>query len=146
MSTLHLKTYTDLYINHKSAYEGDAGLDLFFPNDLTIRRNSTMLVDLEISCKMVDANGIPTSLFLFPRSSIYKTPLRLANSVGIIDSGYRGNIKVALDNKSNNDYAITRGTKLFQLCKGNLEPFTVKIVNELDKSDRMECGFGSSGN
>jgi dUTP pyrophosphatase len=143
--TLHLKTiHKDLYLNHQSAYGGDAGVDLFFPSDLVVFRNSTMLIDLEVSCKLV--NGIiPESFFLFPRSSIYKTPLRLANSVGIIDSNYRGNIKVAVDNISDEDYNVTKGTKLFQVCKTNLQPFKVKLVDNLGESERMDAGFGSSG-
>ena len=47
-------------------------------------------------------NWEPTGYYSYPRSSISKTPLLLANNVGIIDSGYRGNIKVAFDNYSQN--------------------------------------------
>ena len=54
--------------------------------------------------------------YLYPRSSISKTPLRLCNSVGIIDAGYRGNIMAFVDN-IDEDYDL--GTRLFQLCDPN---------------------------
>ena len=74
-----------------------------------------------------------------------KTPLRLANSVGIIDQGYRGNILAAVDNNGPNIYQIKKGQRLFQICSPDLTPMLVKIVQELDKTERGSGGFGSTG-
>lgn len=145
----------DLYQNHSAAYKGDSGIDLFFPRDVTIPAHGTLLVDLGISCEMREINKTfksadqsfftSKSYYLYPRSSIYKTPIRLANNVGIIDAGYRGNIKVALDNKSDKDYVINRGVKLFQICAPSLDEIKIVLTDTLTDTVRGTGGFGSSG-
>lgn len=136
--------HKNFYKERAAAYEGDAGLDLFFPNDVTIPAKSTVLVDFEVKCKMIEHhNAACVSYYLYPRSSIYKTPLRMANSVGIIDSMYRHNIKAAVDNTSENDYTVVKGTRLFQICAPTLSTFYVEFC-ELEESTRGK-GFGSSG-
>lgn len=70
--------------------EGDSGIDLPFPEELKISLCETRLVPLNIRAMALDASGDPIPLVLYPRSSIFKTPLMMVNSVGIIDSGYRG--------------------------------------------------------
>jgi len=83
---------------------------------------------------------------MYPRSSISKTPLRLANSVGIIDSGYRGELQAPVDNFSCQKYIVEEGQRLFQICSGDLTPFfNIKIVDSLDQTDRGAGGFGSTG-
>ena len=85
--------------------------------------------------------------FILPRSSIgAKTPLRLSNSVGLIDSGYRGELGVLYDNTSDNDYNITAGDRIAQLLVMPSYRFQAKVVDILADSDRGEGGFGSSGN
>ncbi|KAI4838394.1 deoxyuridine 5'-triphosphate nucleotidohydrolase [Plasmodium brasilianum] len=95
-------------------------------------------------------NNIPeivnTSFLLFPRSSISKTPLRLANSIGLIDAGYRGEIIAALDNTSNEEYVIKKNDKLVQLVSFTGEPLSFELVDELDETSRGEGGFGSTSN
>jgi dUTP pyrophosphatase len=87
----------------------------------------------------------PKPFYVYPRSSLSKTSLRLANSVGIIDSGYRGNILVAVDNIRDKPFQLRRGTRLFQICAPDLSPLSVKLVNSLDKTVRGAGGFGSTG-
>ncbi len=82
--------------------------------------------------------------FLFPRSSIIKTPLRLSNSVGIIDSTYRGEIMAVVDNISDTPYTLTPTTSLFQLCAPDLKPIQVQFYTDLTKTERGEGGFGST--
>ncbi len=84
----------DLYKNHGHFHQGDAGLDLFIIDALTIAPGETVLIKSHIACENTD--GMP--YLLMPRSSISKTPLRQCNSVGLIDAGYRGEIMAALDN------------------------------------------------
>lgn len=85
--------------------------------------------------------------YLYARSSIYKYPLSLANSVGIIDSGYRGWLCSALRLCSNNSYTLNEGVKITQICHRMMTPFLVKLVNdenELGITTRGENGFGST--
>ncbi len=135
-----------LYTNHTTYHEGDSGLDLFFPQDENIGPGETKLISLGIQCeaffdKNKDRN---VSYYLYPRSSISKTPLRMANSVGIIDAGYRGTIMAAVTNTSVDSYEIKRGQRLFQLCGPTLEPVTFQLVDTLSESTRGTGGFGST--
>ena len=129
--------------------EGDAGMDLYFPTQQIVQSQETVLVPFGISAEMTHHVGLhlskPKSYFIVPRSSIYKTPLRMANSIGVIDSGYRGELMVPVDNPTDDDYMITPGERLFQIILPNLEEFEVEIVDYLSDSVRGEGGFGSTG-
>lgn len=81
---------------------------------------------------------------IYPRSSISKTPLRLANSVGVVDSGYRGEIMAALDNISDSEYTIARGTRIVQLVCDTGNITSVSPVELFDKTERGARGFGST--
>jgi len=84
---------------------------------------------------------------LYPRSSIGKTSLLLANNVGIIDSGYRGNIIGGFRNLSEQPYQVNQHDRLLQICAPDLRPIMVEIVenSELEETSRQEGGFGSTG-
>ena len=70
----------------------------------------------------------------------------MANSMGIIDSTYRGELIVALDNISNEFVTIEAGKRLFQICSCDLTPFErVEKVDSLDETERGSGGFGSTG-
>ena len=126
--------------NHKD----DAGFDLYFPTKQTIHSGQTTLLKFDIACEMHD-DYLPTSYMLVPRSSISKTPLRMANSIGIIDAGYRGEIMAAVDNNSDDDYMVVPGQRLFQLVHPTLYPINAKIVDKLTDTERGDGGFGSTG-
>ena len=150
---LYIKTDGSKFYQSKINLDGDAGVDLFFPNMVRVPKGETMLVDFEINCKMVHVHEIelghlfeePTSFMLVPRSSIFRTPLRQANNIGIIDSGYRGRIMVPVDNRSNEDYIIKPKERLFQLVHPSLKPISIELVEELDDTERGDGGFGSTG-
>jgi len=131
--------------------EGDSGIDLFFPNNVRVPRKQSLLVDFEIQCEMVVKLPIVpemvhnTSFQLVPRSSIFRTPLRQSNSIGIIDAGYRGHIMVPVDNISDEDYIIKSGERLFQIIHPSLEPIKVELVDDVSNSERGSGGFGSTG-
>lgn len=154
MNTLQLQvkasnTAKDFYTNHKAAFAGDSGIDLFFPRDVICPGNRTTMIDLEISCMMrtpcePHCNYDTYSYYVYPRSSISKTPLIMHNSVGIIDAGYRNTIKVAVYNTGENAYCISKGDRLFQICAHDLRPITMKVVEDLPSTNRGS-GFGSSG-
>ena len=134
--------------NNGGAEFPDAGVDLYFPKDVTIPAGETVKIDLEIQCAAFSCPSLqPRSFFLYPRSSIVKTPLRLANSAGIIDSGYRGNIMAVVDNIKDYDYTVKKDQRLFQLCAPNLEEICVRVVQTLPQihTNRGKGGFGSTG-
>jgi dUTP pyrophosphatase len=149
MTILHIKAIengTDFYyLNHKPSYHGDSGIDLFFTKNIACNPGVPVIIDLGISCMMTSPNGKQISYYIYPRSSISNTPLIMNNSVGIIDSGYRGNLKVAVTNISNNTYFIRKGDRLFQICSPDLSGINVRLVDTLPESDRGSGGFGSSG-
>jgi dUTPase len=126
-------------------------------------------LNLGVRCCMRCENGsdlpiattTPCGFYLYPRSSISKTRMRLANSVGIIDAGYRGDLIAAVDTigvfGSSDIWHIWNETlspikkydRYFQVCAPDLSPFLVHIVDmesELGlKTVRGTGGFGSTG-
>jgi len=134
------KVNTDPYAN--------SGFDLLLPNsvDLSCKEYQSTMVDLLCKGEMI-YNNKPSAYYMFLRSSVSKTPLMLANHTGVIDSGYRGNLKIALrcfDNK----YTIEKHTSIVQICHPSLLPIKVELVdNSWDLSDtsRGIGGFGSTG-
>ena len=83
--------------------------------------------------------------YLFPRSSISKTPLRMANSIGLIDGGYRGEIMAVCDNIKEYSYKVEKGQRLFQLVASDSSPIQYELKNDLNKTTRGVDGFGSTG-
>ena len=135
------KIVKDMYVNHGHFHHGDAGLDIFIVSSQTIKAGETTLIKLQMACE--SENNQP--YLLMPRSSIAKTPLRLCNSIGLIDGGYRGEIMAAVDNVKSEDYTVEPNQRLFQLVAMNGAPITFEIVDELSDSTRGEGGFGSTG-
>jgi|TARA_B100000963_G_scaffold358295_1_gene382572 dUTP pyrophosphatase len=149
-------------INHDS----DSGVDLYVTEDISFSPGETVIVDLNVKSRMLNDDGNTVGYYLYARSSISKTPLIMANSVGIIDKDYRGNIKVALKhvpteqfidsmiesfnekkgfNKSRYSYVLKKDTRIAQICSPTLEPIKLKLVDNLDETERGEGGFGSTG-
>ena len=101
----------------------DSGVDIYFPEHILVQPGETTFINLGIQCAAFKYNcGLfqPSPYYLYPRSSISKTPLRLANSVGIIDSGYRGDIIAAVDHIGKEPFLVRKGTRLFQICAPDL--------------------------
>jgi dUTP pyrophosphatase len=125
----------------------DAGFNLICPEDIKLAGLATSKIDLGVRGAMTLA-GAPVGYFLYPRSSTgTKTPLRLANSVGVIDSGYRGTYIAAFDNIRTSSFWVEKGQRLVQICPPNLTyPVRVELVEEFDVNTvRGEGGFGSTG-
>ena len=125
------------------AREGDAGSDLLAREDALIpRAGGRVLVPTGLSV------AIPRGYagFVLPRSGMaLKHGISAANSPGLIDSGYRGELKVVvLNTDPTNDYQITRGDRIAQLVIQRVEEVSWLEVDELDGSDRGG-GFGHSG-
>lgn len=137
----------------------DSGFDLLVPGFLIMSTNGyhVQTINFQVKCALVsDDNAYAYSgYYLYPRSSLSSTPLRLANSVGIIDSGYRGHIKAAFDtlypkqSEQRTACDVSKFTRLVQLCAPDLGFMRVVIVDSLDElggaTMRCEGGFGSTG-
>tara|TARA_R110000868_G_scaffold66014_14_gene197068 strand:- start:3150 stop:3572 length:423 start_codon:yes stop_codon:yes gene_type:complete len=81
---------------------------------------------------------------LFPRSSIYKTELSLANSVGVIDSDYRGEVKAMFyTGRAKQNYNV--GDRVVQLVIVQIPAVNIQVVDELNDTKRSSGGFGSTG-
>ena len=129
------------YKNHNHYHKGDAGLDLYIIETETILPGETKLIHLGISCEPEDGKAY----YLFPRSSISKTPLRLSNSIGLIDGGYRGEIMASCDNIKDYAYEVKEGDRLFQLVAADSSEIYFDIVDTISDTTRGSGGFGSTG-
>jgi len=146
---------------------GNAGFDLCIPGDYATY-NKMLVVDTKIVVCVYDKEDVllekELSFYVYPRSSLSKTPFRLANSVGLIDSTYRGTIRLAFDNTTYFTHAptlkvgsplvsIENGTRLVQVCMPNLDSSGWEVIAqpfnpETDHkymTTRNEGGFGSTG-
>ncbi|EZG70486.1 deoxyuridine 5'-triphosphate nucleotidohydrolase [Gregarina niphandrodes] len=137
----------ELYKNHPKPLPGDAGFDLYSPESITIKAGETKAVDLQIKASAHKDSQTAESIpyFIMPRSSISKTPLRLANSVGLIDAGYRGNLMALLDNIKDTDYTIEKGQRLLQAVAFDGSQISFELVEQLSTTVRGEGGIGSTG-
>lgn len=125
------------------AHDTDAAADIYAMDEVILNPH-TYGNKLRTGVKIQLPEG--WQALILPRSSIgAKTPLRLSNSVGLIDSGYRGEIGVLYDNTSDKPYTINAGDRIAQLLVMPSYRFQPKVVNILADSDRGEGGFGSSG-
>ena len=142
---LFIKPHSDaawkFYRNHGHFHEGDAGLDLYVLDEIQFEAGETKAIKLGISCEPEDGKAY----YLFPRSSISKTPLRMANSIGLIDGGYRGEIMAVCDNIKKENYKVEKGQRLFQLVASDSSPIKYELVEELELTTRGTGGFGSTG-
>lgn len=149
--------YNDLVNTHNNkilnTHFYDAGFDLVTPQNYPCAEGIVTKINFQVKCaaEMIYENGkhYPIGFHIYPRSSLSKIPLRLANSVGIIDSGYRGDLIGAFDCKcSGNDYLVLKNDKLVQICAPGLVPVIVELVDTLEQlgeTTRGEGGFGSTG-
>ena len=124
----------------------DSGFDLFVPQDVILPPGEITLINMNVRCS-VYKNGEPCPYYMYSRSSTpIKYGLILANSVGIIDCGYRGPLMASFYNTRSVPIEIKQGTRLVQICMPNLSyDFSVKLVESLDETKRGEGGFGSTG-
>lgn len=148
---LHLldSTLIEFYSGDRSNYNSDSGFDLFFKEDFEMKAGETRLVGLGVAASAYEeyissygSENRNIAFWLIPRSSISKTRLRMSNSVGLIDSSYRGELMVSLD--ALGDCSVKRGDRLFQICSYDLKPIKMNIVNSLDRTERGSGGFGST--
>lgn len=122
----------------------DSGFDLL--NPMKINLDKTTKINFNVKCAMMDENNNSLPFYLYMRSSLSKTRIRLANSVGIIDKGYRGDICAYFDVLEPDVLELYQ--RPVQLCANDLEFFNVVLVDNFDSFKntlRGENCFGSTG-
>ena len=127
------------------ATSGSAGADLFacIDEDIVIAPNERKLIPTGIAIGLTENN---CGAFIFPRSSVsYKNGVSLANCVGVIDSDYRGEVKVPLINHSDCDFIVHNGDRIAQLVIMPVIIPEFTVCDELNETTRGEGGFGSTG-
>ena len=142
----------------------DAGFDLFAPETIDFfgpgwpQKSPVNKLDFKICCaaRMHADTGknYNTGYYMHPRSSLSKTQLRLANSTGIVDAGYRGHLigmfdVVNIPPNGQSSYIGMTYDRYLQICAPGLVPIMVEIVDSLrdlgDETERGAGGFGSTG-
>lgn len=124
---------------NKAKQNEDTGLDIPMPFRIIVPENSKSYT-VDLGFKAEQNQGY----MLVPRSSISKTPLRLANSIGIIDKSYRGNVMVKLDNNSNSDFIMNEGNCYFQIVAFNGILPSYSLVDYINTTKRGNGRFGST--
>ena len=125
------------------AYEGDAGLDLRANESVVLRPFERRLIGTGIAVAIPDGYAG----FVQPRSGMaLRQGLSMANTPGLVDSHYRGELKVcAINLDPNTEIHISRGDRIAQLVLQRVPTVDLVEVKELDETDRGIGGFGSSG-
>ncbi len=145
MSILRIKKVRENAVIPKRATSGSAGMDLYACIDAPIVMNpgDRVMVPTGIAIALPDCNQVA---LIFARSGLaVKKGINLSNSVGVIDSDYRGEIQVGLINQSREAYTLEAGERIAQLVVMPVCLPEVEEVTELDDTERGEDGFGSTG-
>jgi dUTP pyrophosphatase len=142
MINLKVKKLTSSAVLPTKAYEYDAGFDLTVDSYEVTHSTKRVCYHTGIAVE------IPKGMvgLLFPRSSVYKKRgFRLTNSVGVIDSGYHGEVMAYFEYVNLNEiYQV--GERFCQLVLVKLPEIEIEEVEELSDSERGDKGYGSSGN
>jgi dUTP pyrophosphatase len=126
------------------AHEGDAGCDLVAVESCTLRAGGgRALVATGLAVAIPEGHGG----FVLPRSGLAsRHGVTCANAPGLIDAGYRGEVKVALVNLDpEHDYQVEAGDRIAQLVVLKVESPSFRLVEDLPPAQRGAGGFGSSG-
>lgn len=137
--------YFETKLLHSSAkaptkgHVNDAGWDLYAFETVSIPAGATVLVSTGISM------AIPKDhvALIWDRSSMGVKGVH--RHAGVIDSGYRGEVKVCLHNTTKEPYHIERGDRIAQMLIQEAPNFIQHVVHELNSTDRGDGGFGSTG-
>lgn len=124
------------------AHDTDAGFDLHSPVNVTIRVGATVTIPTKLAISLPEN----TVGLIYPRSSLgTRHGIVLANTVGVIDSGYRGEIMLVVTNHGDRPYTIHSGDRVAQMIvTPYYAPYVIE-VSDLEASDRGTGGFGSTG-
>jgi len=141
----------EFYKSYYNDFPENAGIDLYVAED-TLVKNNVVLLDHGLKARMVNLKtGLDVHYWLVPRSSIFKSGVMMANSVGVIDRSYRGPVKGPIISTQLQygvpvEQIIKRGQRLFQIVAPDMGSITeIVIVNSLPESQRGTGAFGSTG-
>lgn len=124
------------------AHEGDAGMDLYSVESVTLEPGERKLVKTGLKLQLPPN----TEAQIRPKSGLaLKKGITLLNTPGTVDEGYRGEVGVILINHSQEVYPVEIGQKIAQMVIMPVTRVTVEKVDNLESSDRGEGGFGSTG-
>lgn len=129
----------------KRATNGSAGMDLCacMEADITVNAGERRMIPTGIAIAMPSEN---MGAFIFARSGLAtKHGITLVNSVGVVDSDYRGEIKVGVINLGKEAYTIKNGDRIAQLVFMPVLDVNLMEVDSLETTERGEGGFGSTG-
>jgi dUTP pyrophosphatase len=127
------------------ATPGSAGMDLraMLVADITLAPGETQLIPTGIAIHVADPS---LAAVILPRSGLgHKNGIVLGNLVGLIDSDYQGPLMVSCWNRSDTPFTLTIGERLAQLVFMPVVQAQFTLVDEFERSDRGEGGFGHSG-
>ena len=145
METLKIKKVHENAVIPHRATAGSAGLDLCACIDepLTLAGGETALIPTGLAIALPSAQY---GAFVFARSGLsIKHGIGLLNSVGVIDSDYRGEIKVGVINQIKEPYTVQSGERIAQLVVMPVSVMPVEEAADLDETERGTGGFGSTG-
>jgi dUTP pyrophosphatase len=140
---VRIKKLNETAVIPSYAKDGDAGMDLVATSIIS---STSTQITYGIGLALEIPNGFVG--LIFPRSSVRKTRLMLSNCVGVVDSGYRGELqatfnKINNDSVSENDYKV--GDRIAQIMIIPYPPIEFDEVAELSDTERGDGGFGSTG-
>lgn len=143
--TLKIKKLNEKAIVPQRATSGSAGLDLSacIDEDIVLEPGEIKLIPTGLSAAPDTEN---CALMIYPRSGLAsKHGIALANCVGVVDSDYRGEIKVALINHGKDSFTVTNEMRIAQLVVTPILLPEIVVADELDETERNAGGFGSTG-
>jgi dUTP pyrophosphatase len=124
------------------AHSGDAGADLHAVEAVTIGAGEYALVATGLSMAIPEGHAG----LVLPRSGLaVRTGITVLNSPGLVDSGYRGELKVALINHGKEAFEIAVGDRIAQLVIVPVSSPDYEVVDSLEDTERGSGGFGSTG-
>jgi dUTP pyrophosphatase len=139
---LQIKKLRDEAVVPHYAHPGDAGLDLFACDAMTLEPGQSAIVKTGIAIALPPN----TEGQVRPRSGLAaKYQVSVLNTPGTIDEGYRGEVGVILVNFGNAPFVVEQGMKIAQLVVKPVIRVVVKTVDTLSETGRGEGGFGSTG-
>lgn len=156
LEVMHLDDTNFFYTSKYDLSDTNAGYDVFSIDDKHITKDCEF-ISFGISARLIKVEKATrgntneyiksdSHFWLVPRSSIYKSGLMMANSIGVIDKTYRGELKAPVWSITGNS-TVQRGQRLFQIVAPDMGWIrNIKIVDSMTNTDRGTNGFGSSGN
>lgn len=155
LEILPVKSNVSFYKNEYDRDDMNAGFDLHATDAVHVEQ-SPEFISFGIVARLLKVEPMPhgtsneylktdSHFWLVPRSSIYKTGLMMANSVGVIDKSYRGELKAPVWSMTGNT-DVSVGDRLFQIVAPDMGWIRrVRLVESLPVTDRGAGGFGSTG-